>query len=364
MRKNTPKAAVAAMGIDVGDKKSRICVLDEGGAVVEESAISTTPAAFGRRFRGAERVRIAIEAGTHSPWLERLLRECGHDVLVANPRKLRLIYENESKDDRVDAEYLARVARLDPKLLAPIEHRTEQAQADRELLKARDVLVRMRTKLVNHVRGTIKSMGGRVPKCSAEAFAKVAAEHVPDLVRVAIKPLLQMVNQVNKEIRAYDKKVEATANARYPETERLRQVPGVGPITALAYVVTIENPHRFEKSRSVGSYVGLRPRKNESGESNPQLRITKTGDGFLRRLLVQGAQRALGPFGMDSDLRRWGLKLGERGGKNAKKRAVVAVARKLAVLLHKLWVSGERYVPLRGELAPEAATTTNGSGVG
>lgn len=347
MRKNTARATVAAMGIDVGDKKSRICLLDEGGAVVEESAISTTPAAFERRFRGAGRMRIAIEAGTHSPWLERLLREVGHDVLVANPRKLRLIYENESKDDRVDAEYLARVARLDPKLLSPIKHRGKQAQADRELLKARDALVRTRTLLVNHVRGAVKSMAGRIPKCSAESFARQAVEHVPAELRTAILPLLKTIGELTRQIGAYDKRVEAVAKRRYPETTLLEQLPGVGPITALAYVVTIEDPHRFKKSRSVGSYLGLRPRKNESGQSSPQLRITKAGDGFLRRLLVQAAQYALGPFGPDTDLRRWGLVLAERGGKNAKKRAIVAVARKLAVLLHRLWITGEVYVPLR-----------------
>jgi transposase len=357
MRKRTSKAAVAAMGIDVSDKKSRICVLDAEGVVVEEATIQTTPEAFERRFAGAPRCRIAIEAGTHSPWLAQVLEECGHEVLVANPRKLRLIYENESKDDRVDAEYLARVARLDPKLLAPIEHRDEQAQADREVLKARDLLVRSRTKLVNHVRGVVKSAGARVPKCSAEAFAGTARDHVPKALHAAIAPLLRTIEQLNKEIRGFDKRCESIAKTRYPVTTRLQQVPGVGPIIALAFVVTIADPSRFKKSRAVGSYLGLRPRKNESGESNPQLRITKTGDGFLRRLLVQGAQRALGPFGSDCDLRRWGLRLAERGGKNAKKRATVAVARKLAVLLHKLWVSGEDFVPLRAEVATSSSGT-------
>lgn len=347
MRKNTRKATIAAMGIDVGDKKSRLCVLDEGGAVVEEAAIPTTPAAFERRFRGAPPTRIAIEAGGHSPWLSRLLEDAGHDVIVANPRKLRLIYENESKDDRVDAEYLARVARLDPKLLAPIEHRGKEAQADRELLKARDAMVRTRTLLVNHVRGAVKSLGGRIPKCSAESFAEAATEHVPSELREAIRPILAAIAWHTKAIRAYDKKVERVATSRYPETGRLRQVSGVGPITALAYVVTIADPRRFRKSRSVGAYLGLRPRKNESGDSKPQLRITKTGDGFLRRLLVQAAHRALGPFGADSDIRRWGLALAERGGKNAKKRAIIAVARKMAVVMHKIWVSGQNYVPFR-----------------
>jgi len=348
MGKHTRTMSSATIGIDVGDRKSRMCVLDEAGGIVEEASIATTPAAFERRFRGMPRSRISLESGTHSPWLSRLLEDCGHEVIVANPRKLRLIYENESKDDRVDAEYLARVARLDPKLLVPIEHRGTRAQADRELLRARDALVRTRTGLVNHVRGAVKSMGGRIPKCSTESFAEAAAEHVPEELREAIRPLLVAIASHTKAIRAYDKRIDRTAATRYPETKLLKQVSGVGPVTALAYVVTIEDPTRFKKSRSVGSYFGLRPRKNESGDSKPQLRITKTGDGYVRRLLVQSAQYILGPFGEESDLRSWGLSLAQRGGKNAKKRAVVAVARKLSVLLHRLWSRREVYVPLRG----------------
>jgi transposase len=332
--------------MDLGDKHSQICVLDGEGAVVEEARIPTTKAAFERRFRGAGPQRIALEAGTHSPWVSRLLTEWGHDVLVANPRKLRLIYENESKTDRVDAEYLARVARLDPKLLAPIEPRSEAVQRDRALARARDALVRARTALVNQVRGTVKSHGERIRACPAESFAKKARAQLPEELSPALTPLLEVIEDLTRRIRDYEKRIEETSE-RYPETRTLRQVPGVGPITALVYVLTIEDPRRFKRSRAVGSYLGLRPRKSESGRADPQLRITKTGDGFLRRLLVQAAQWTLGPFGHDTDLRRWGLVLAARGGKNAKKRAVVAVARKLAVLLHRLWITGEPYVPLR-----------------
>jgi len=126
----------------------------------------------------------------------------------------------------------------------------------------------------------------------------------------------------------------------------LKQVKGVGTQIALTYLLTIEDPHRFAKSRDVGCFLGLRPGRRDSGESQPQMHISKEGDPYLRTMLVQGAHYILGPFGADSDLRRWGLKLAARGGKNAKKRAVVAVARKLAVLLHRLWVTGEVYEPL------------------
>lgn len=347
MRHSSQIATSVTVGIDLGDRHSQVCVFDETGRIVEEARLATTPEAFDRRFRGSQRMRIAIEAGTHSPWVSRQLGELGHDVIVANPRKLRLIYENESKTDRVDAEYLGRIARVDPKLLAPIQPRGKEAQVDRGLLHSRDALVRTRTLLVNHVRGTVKSLGQRLPSCSTESFPAKVAASIPKELWPALSPVLDTIGALNQKIRKLEKLIEKTASKTYPETAVLMQVHGIGSITALAYVLTIEDPTRFKKSRSVGSYVGLRPRKSESGDSDPQLRITKAGDALLRRLLVQAGHYILGPFGPDSDLRRWGLAIAQRGGKNAKRRAVVAVARKLAVLLHRLWLTGEVYEPLR-----------------
>lgn len=126
----------------------------------------------------------------------------------------------------------------------------------------------------------------------------------------------------------------------------LKQVKGVGTLIALTYILTLEDPRRFRKSRDAGCYVGLQPGRRNSGQSEPQLHITREGDSYLRMVLVQGAQHILGPFREDSDLRRWGMKLAERGGKSGKKRAIIAVARKLAVLLHHLWISCEAYEPL------------------
>jgi len=267
-------------------------------------------------------------------------------VITANPRQLRLIYDNHRKSDRVDAEYLARVGRLDPALLKPIQHRAVETQAHRSLLRARDTLVRSRTQLVNCARGVVKSMGQRLPGCSTESFPTKVADQVPEELRNALTPVLEVIRSLNRRIRRYDRQIERLCKERYPETELLRQVGGVGPITALCYVLTLEDPTRFRPSRAVGAYLGLVPRRDDSGESQPQLRITKCGDPMLRRLLVGSAQYILGPFGPESDLRSWGMRLMERGGKNAKKRAVVAVARKLAILLHHLWLSAEVYKPL------------------
>jgi transposase len=347
MTKDTTIGAAVTIGVDMSDRYSQLCVLDDSGEILEEARIRTTPVAFQRRFGGTEAATVAIEAGTHSLWASRLLRECGHRVLVANPRKLRLIYQNDAKDDRVDAQYLARVARLDPELLAPVTHRETDKQADLAVLRARDGLVRSRTQLVNQVRGLVKTVGARLPSCSAASFHRKAASHIPEALRPAVGPTLLVLGELTKQIRRLDSQVEQLARERYPETELLRQVTGVGALTSLAYVLGIDDPHRFRRSRSVGAYLGLVPRRDESGDSRPQLRITKAGSSFLRRLLVGSAHYILGPFGPDCDLRRFGLRLAQRGGKNAKKRATVAVARKLSVLLHRLWVTGEVYDPLR-----------------
>jgi transposase len=335
------------VGLDVSDKHVHACFLDHGGNIVEESRLAATATALRRRFGGLERYRVVLEAGLHSPWMSRLLLELGHEIYVANPRRLRAIYENENKSDRVDAEYLARIGRLDPALLYPLRHRSPQAQADLTVLRSRRALVKARAALANYLRGVVKSAGGRIPHCDARRLAGKAGEYLPADLIPALAPIVETMADLNSRIRAYDQQIEELARTRYPETRLLRQIAGVGPITATTFVLTVEDPTRFVRARSVASYLGLRPRQDESGSSKPQLHITKAGDANLRTMLVQCCQYILGPFGPDTDLRRWGLKLAERGGKNAKKRAVVAVARKLAVLLLRLWVTGEVYEPLR-----------------
>ena len=335
-------------GLDLGDKYSYLCLIDTvSGEVMEEGRLRTSPEAFRRRFASEPpSMRIAIEAGTHSPWASRVLGECGHEVLVANARKLRLIYANKRKTDEIDAENLARLARLDPKLLYPIEHRGEESQAHMAIIRSRQALIGCRTQLVNHVRGAVKSFGARLPKCPARSFHKRAAEHIPESLRPALETILEQIDSLTERIRDYDRQLETISKERYPETELLRQVQGVGALTALTFVLTLEDPSRFEKSRSVGAYLGLVPARDQSGERDPQKRISKEGLEMLRKLLVGSAHYILGPFGQDSDLRRHAEKIASRGGKNSKKRAVVAVARKLSVLVHRLWVSAEVYDPL------------------
>jgi transposase len=335
------------IGVDLGDRVSRYCVLDGAGNVLLERSTATTKKGLAQAFASMGASRIAVEVGTHSPWVKRLLESWNHQVIVANARRVKLITESTRKDDRLDARTLARLARIDPELLSPIRHRGETAQTHLVMIRARAALVETRTKLVNSMRGLTKSMGERLASCDASQMSVKYLASLPLALQEALQPLVSAVEAVSAQIHEYDKKVAQIARSEYPETARLRQVSGVGELIALSYVLTLDDPQRFRRSRDVGGFLGLRPKRRDSGQSRPQLRITKEGDSYLRKLLVQGAQYILGWRGPDTDLRRWGLKLAERGGKNAKKRAVVAVARKLAVLLHRLWVSGENYDPLR-----------------
>lgn len=345
------------IGVDLGDRFSHLCVLDAAAEVIEESRVRTEPRAVRAAFAARAPSRVVMEVGTQSAWISRELRDLGHEVWVANPRRVKLISASDNKSDRQDAEILARLGRMDPQLLHPIRHRGAQTLADREVLRARAALVSARTQLVNHARAAVKVAGGRLPSSSTESFPRKAADAIPESLRPALEPILAMIDALNTAVGDYDREIKMLAKERYPETDRLRQVQGVGPLTSLLYVLTLEDPDRFGRSRAVGAYLGLRPRRHQSGDMDRQMRITKAGDRELRSLLVQCAHYILGPLGPDTDLKRFGLRLAERGGKAAKKRAVIAVARKLAVLLHRLWITEQPYEPLRNALptGPEAA---------
>ena len=334
------------IGMDLGDKKHVITILDEDGVISKSCSLNNTRASIIKYFKKYQGSTVAIEAGTHSPWISREIKAVGCNVLVGNPRKLRAIWNSDDKADVHDSEMLARIARFDPKLLYPIAHRSKQAQTDLELLKARDMLVKTRTNLITHVRGAVKSFGERFPKCSTASFHKQCRDFLPENLKAVLQVILEMIEHITDRINKLNKRIEEINRENYPETELLKAIGGVGPLTALAYVLVLEEPERFGKGRQVGKFLGLTPRRDQSGETDKQLRITKAGNRFLRRLLVGAAQYILGPFGPDCHLRRFGLRLMERGNKSAKKRAVVAVARKLAVLMHRLWRNGEVYDPL------------------
>lgn len=333
------------IGLDLGDKKSCTCEVNAQGEVVKREVISTTPAGVEAYFGSRSPSRVVLEVGTHSPWVSRLIERLGHQVIVANPSAVYGKRRRKKRNDPMDAEFLARQGRADPVLLHPIQHRGVDTQKHLAMLRARDSLVSSRTKLINHVRGSVKALGGRIVKISSDAFARKAATQIPQELLPTLEPLLAVIADLTRRIHLFDRQIAQLVARQYPEAQCLQQIQGVGPVTALAFVLLIEDPRRFERSRDVGAYFGLVPRLDESSDSQPQLRITKSGDMLGRRLLVTAAHYILGPFGPDCDLRRHGQQIALRGGKNAKKRAAVAVARKLAVMMHRLWISEAAYDP-------------------
>jgi transposase len=316
--------------------------------IFSEGPVSMNKTALKRCFSRFPGATVIMEAGTHSAWVSEFLTPLVDEVVVANPHEVaRKFLSKTKKTDKSDARTLAQLGLGSRSFLAPIQHRSRASQLDLTLIRSREALLKARTELINHVRSVVKVFGERLPSCTPGAFGKRARlelERLPEFDD-ALLPLLENISRITEQIKEYDKKVERLCIEKYPETKRLMQIPGVGFLTALAYVLTLEEPKRFPKSRNVGAFLGMVPRQRQSGEASPQLRITKAGNEHLRRLLVMSAHYILGHFGTDSALRRHGERIVATGGKAAKKRAVIAVARKLSVVLHRLWTTGEQYEP-------------------
>jgi transposase len=351
MRKRSKKTTTTkretegvTIGIDLGDKLSHYCMLDEAGAVMETGSVHNVEASVRKHFAGEPPALVAIEAGARTHWWADLLRNFGHEVIVADAREF-CQGKKHRKNDRNDAERLARYARLDPQALHPVQLRSSEQQADLSHIRVRDALLRTRTLLVNVARGLAKEQACRLPASITETFGERSLKVLPAGLAALLAPVLESMDDLTRKIEAKAEIIEQLAQEKYPDTGYLRSVGGVGTLTALTYILTLGSPGRFRHSRDVGPYLGLRPAQEQSGESDPQLGISRQGNGYLRRLLVQCAHHILGPFGKPSELRNWGLAIAHRGGKNARKRAVTAVARKLAVLLHRLWVTRSYYQP-------------------
>lgn len=341
--KNTKSKTFNTIGMNISDKKHTICVLDSQAKIIKQFQISNTKGAIIKVCESYPGSRVIIEIGTHSPWISRLLQEQGMQVIVANARKLKMIYQNESKSDKADAQMLASVGKLDPELLSPIKHIKEETQIDLQKIKSRDILVKTRTKLILHIRSSLKSIGERLPSCSADYFATKATECLKENKSIEIhEKIIEIIAEITQKIKQYDKEIKQLIKNKYTEAELLQNVHGVGPITALAFLLCIGDPKRFKKSRLIGAYLGLVPRQDQSGNIEKQLRITKCGNSYLRALLVNCSQHILGHFGKDSDLRKQGLKLATQKGK---KKAVVAIARKLSVLLLSIIKKRDIYQP-------------------
>lgn len=346
------------IGMDLGDKTSRVCALNSSSGEIEEFEVATTLEGVSDLAGKYPKSRVIIEVGTHSRWISKRLANLGLEVVVANARQLSLITQSKRKNDRNDALILAELGNVSVdrsrlKILKPIEHRSDEMHADLMVLKSRDGLVQARTKLVNMIRGFIKATGNRLPSKSTESFHFLKTE-VPLELMPALEPIFEVLESLATQIRGLDRQLEKLQQEHYPDTNVMTKVRGVGALTALAIRLTLANASRFKRSRDAAAYLGLCPAMHESGKLKRDLGITKCGDPFVRKLLVQAAHYILGPFGEDCDLRRWGTKLMNRGGGGNRKRAATAVARKLATILHRLWMDQSEYEPLRSQPASAA----------
>lgn len=328
-------------GIDLHQMETEICVVDEDASVIERSRIKTSRKSLTRRFDGQARMKVVMEAGGSSPWVSRLIEEMGHEVVVCAPRRVRLIAESTMKTDEIDAEVLARLVRMDEGFLGRVTHRSESAQLQRGLLTTRTALVKARSKWVHTARGIMRSFGYRVPIVSTSLFHKRCAEvEMPDELRAVVQPLLNQVEHVTTEIKNLEERLETIAK-QDPVVQHLQKVPGVGLIVSLYFVFSIDDPDRFQHSRDVAAFFGLRPSFRASGDVQQYGRITKEGDSEMRRLLIQAAHGVMNSR-KPSSLQNWAVRLAARRGK---KKALVALARKIAVLMHHLWVTGEVFQP-------------------
>jgi transposase len=347
MRTSVPDLTI---GLDLGDRTTQVCVLDSEGGIVGETVLPTDRDSLEVLFNqvAGVRARVVCEVGSQSRWVQKFARECGIDDSIAtNPRKLRLISDSLKKSDRSDAYVLARAGQSMPELLSPIEHVSDEIYADRALLESRDQLVQMRTRLVTRIRALVKTSSKKLERCSPESFHHKAPEHIPEHLRPACKPLFSMLEALEPQIRQIEKELRKLIRQKYPIAAKLQEIAGVGCIVALSFVLTVGDPSRFGDARAIGAYFGLTPRKQQSGNSNPQLGITKAGNRGMRCRLVLAAHCLLAR-GEDCALKRWALKLCERGGRNAKKRAIIALARKLAVIMLAIWRNDSAYDPWRG----------------
>ena len=333
------------IGIDLGDKKHIAVLFDENGKESKPFSIPNTREGLNKTLTKHPGCTVVMEAGTHSPWISRLVESCGCKAHVGQPRKLRAIWDADDKSDERDARMLGRLYRFDPNMVPPVFHRGERAQVDLALIKSRNQLKESRQSLVNYARCTVKSFGERLSSCGSVSFATKTWDEVPEALHSALEGVYASIRTLTEQIKEMESKIHWMCREDYQETQWLMQVCGVGPITALSFVLVLEDPGRFAKSREVGCFLGLTPRRDQSGETDKQLRITKSGDKMLRCLLVNCATYILRDASPDCDLKRFGQRLGERGGKRGHKCAKVAVARKLAVMLHRLWKDQAAYDP-------------------
>jgi len=341
------------IGMDVHTKESQICILTEAGELIERR-VHTEPQRFAAVLGDRPRARILLEASTDSEWVARCLEALDHEVIVADPNfaPMYATRTRKIKTDRRDARALAEACLLGAYRPA---HRLSDAQRHvRGRLLVRDALVRTRTRYISLIRALLRQHGYRVPSGSAEAFPRrVLAMSLPGRLLSQIAPLLAVMRHVNRQL-VYSDQVIEEITTHDERVQRLRSVPSIGPVTAAAFVATIDDVRRFRRAHEVEAYLGLVPRELSSGESQRRGRITKAGHARTRWLLIHAAVSILRRRPPEAEaLRTWALHIAARRGKPM---ATVALARRLAGILYALLRDGSVFDPRRSP-RPEAAAT-------
>lgn len=342
------------VGLDVSEKYIQYCELTTDGTLEDEGRFANTRERLRKRFT-REPVTIALEVGSHSRWIAEELVGLGHHVMVLDPRRLKMISDTVYKTDKRDAETLALLALECPRLLKTVEPRGDREQLSLTLVRTRQHLVEMRTKATNSVRGLLKPWGVRVGKKGGSPnFPAEVRKVAPEVLVDILNPQLRVIEELNRAVKELDHQVKTRLPEVAPDALHLLEIDGVGPTTLLYFVSLVGDPHRFPKSRNIGSYFGLCRRLDDSGDKKSERGITKAGDTYMRVLLANCASHIIGPFGKDCDLRRWGVRLAGNS-KAQRKRARTAVSRKLAVIMLSMWKTGQAYVPFRNPDALQAA---------
>src|SRR5471032_3325607 len=330
------------VGLDVSLKQTSICVVDQAGSVVREGVVASDPEAISVyvNAKAPDAVRIGLETGPTSTWLWTELKRLGLPVICIDARHAKAVLKMQiNKSDRNDAIGIARI--MQTGWFKEVHVKDIDSHSVRSLLASRALLVKIKRDLENHVRGLLKNLGLFIGRAKFNVFAVRAEELIegrPELI-AAIRPLLEARNAVGEQVSELDRKVMRLAR-HDAQVRRFMTVPGVGPITALAFKATIDDPARFARSRSVGAYVGLTSRRHASGEVDWSGRISKCGDAMLRTYLFEAAGVLLTRVQKWCALKAWGLRLAKRSGM---KKARTAVARKLAVILLRMWRDGTQF---------------------
>jgi transposase len=330
------------VGLDVSLKQTSICVVNQTGSVVREGVVDSDPEAIAAFVRSNVPgvVRIGLETGPTSTWLWTELRRLSLPAICIDARHAKAVLKMQiNKSDRNDAAGIARIMQTGWFKEVCVKHL--DSHAIKALLVSRALLVKIKRDIENQVRGLLKNLGLVIGRAKMNVFAMRAAELAdarPELA-AAVEPLLKAREAVGEQIADLDRKVMQLAR-NDAQVRRFMTAPGVGPITALCFLATIDDPTRFKKSRSVGAYVGLTTRRYASGEVDWTGRISKCGDKMLRSYLYEAANVLLTRVAKWSALKAWGVRLAKRSGL---RKAKVAVARKLAVILHRMWIEGSEF---------------------